>query len=76
MPLTVEFTGFYHDVGADTKAIVPIAEGIEGLIYGEVEAGKASIYIPCAVPLAFAPLSVAQTNEITSPALTAKVTWE
>ena len=68
------FTRVYHDVGADTKAIVPIAEGTEGLTNGEEEAGKASIYIPCAVPLAFAPLSGAQTNEITSPAFTVKVT--
>ena len=53
-----------------------MAEGTEGLENGEADTGKASIYMPSADPLAVAPLSVAQTKAMTSPALTEKVTCE
>lgn len=71
-----EFTEVYHVVGADTKAIVPIDEGTDGLTKGEEDAGSASINTPAEDPLAVAAKSGAQTNPITSPADTSKVTCE
>jgi hypothetical protein len=64
----------YHVVGADTKAIVPMAEGIAGRSYGLADAGSASINKPVEDPFAVATLSDAQTKEITSPASILKVT--
>jgi hypothetical protein len=65
----------YHVGSADTNVIAPIADGIDGRVYGLVEDGAASRYTPVAPPLVAA-WSVAHHSSILSFAFTGKTILE